>query len=236
MTRLLYLVRKSIGTHVILSLIVLGVVGSPSVSVQAQLTDTSKTGEIDLDPLRRFIPRADIFMPIPGGVSALTPPPEEAITIEEQAAKMHGGLIIGYCLKASCRYVTHLVVLQVCHNQIGGPDGTDYLTLAVVRLPYGNKPGFLKSLQGRDYAYNFEAYGPYEQSLPIDSTSNKVEALYAMAADGAGPIAPLDYDGQTPTTSQAPETLALHATLFRNADGIPYPYFQVRHLCQQPIS
>ena len=149
---------------------------------------------------------------------------------------MHGGLFVGYCLKASCRYVTHLVVLQVCNNQIGGPDGTDYLTLAVVRLPYGKKAGFLKSLQGRDYAYNFEAYGPYEQSLPLDSASNKVEALYAMAADGAGPIAPLDYEGSTLKQSQAPETLALFASFYQNDDGVPYPHFQVRHLCQQPVS
>ncbi len=191
---------------------------------------------IDLDPLRRFIPRADIFMPVPGGVSALTSPSAEADTIEEKAAKMHGGMIVGYCLKASCRYITHLVVIQVCNNQIGGPDGTDYLTLAVVRLPYGNKAGFLKSLQGRDYAYNFENYGPFEQSLPIDSASNKVEALYAMAADGAGPIAPLDYLGQAPNTEQSPDTLALHATMYRNDDGVPYPRFEVRHLCQQPLS
>ncbi len=190
----------------------------------------------DLDPLRRFVPRADIFMPIPGGVSALTRPQNDTGTIEEQAAQMHGGLIVGYCLKASCRYVTHLVVLQVCSNRIGGPEGTDYLTLAVVRLPYGNKPGFLKSLQGRDYARNFEEFGPYEQSLPIDSASNKVEALYAMAADGAGPIAPLDYLGGTLNPQQGPETLALHTTLFRNADGVSYPHFQVRHLCQQPVS
>ncbi|NJO37239.1 MAG: hypothetical protein HC871_05995 [Rhizobiales bacterium] len=204
---------------------------------QTSASDPDSADAIDLDPLRRYIPRADIFMPIPGGVSALTRPPAgSAHTIEEQAAQMHGGLIIGYCLKASCRYVTHLVVLQVCNNQIGGPDGSDYLTLAVVRLPYGNKPGFLKSLQGRDYAYNFRAYGPYEQSLPLGSASNKVEALYAMAADGAGPIAPLDYLGQTPNPQQSPETLALLATMFKNADGVPYPHFQVRHLCQQPIS
>ncbi|MEZ5932696.1 MAG: hypothetical protein R3F54_12195 [Alphaproteobacteria bacterium] len=191
---------------------------------------------IDLDPLRRYIPRADIYMPIPGGVAALTSPADYAGTIEEQAAQRHGGLIVGYCLKASCRYVTHLVVLQVCNNQIGGPDGSDYLTLAVVRLPYGNKPGFLKSLQGRDYAHNFQAYGPYEQSLPLGSASNKVEALYAMAADGAGPIAPLDYLGHTPKSQQSPETLALYATMFKNADGVPFPHFQVRHLCQQPVS
>ncbi|MGI9509285.1 MAG: hypothetical protein ACR2QJ_08050 [Geminicoccaceae bacterium] len=190
----------------------------------------------DLDPLRRFIPRADLFMPVPGGVSALTAPPDGAETIEEQSSKMHGGLIVGYCLKASCRYITHLVVLQVCHNQIGGPDGSDYLTLAVVRLPYGNTPGHLKSLQGRDYAYNFQNYGPFEKSLPIDSASNKVEALYAMAADGAGPIAPLDYLGQAPKSEQSPDTLALHTTLYKNPDGVPYPHFQIRHLCQQPIS
>lgn len=220
---------------------ILSLLGSflvPPLPVLAQ-SSTPTNGSIDgvdLDPLRRYIPRPDIFMPIPGGVSALTPPADYEGTIEEQSAQMHGGLIVGYCLKASCRYVTHLVVLQVCNNQIGGPEGTDYLTLAVVRLPYGSKPGFLKSLQGRDYAHNFKAYGPYEQSLPLDSASNKVEALYAMAADGAGPIAPLDYEGQTPVSQQSPETLALHATMFKNPDGVPYPHFQVRHLCQQPIS
>ncbi|MGI9436237.1 MAG: hypothetical protein ACR2Q4_15675 [Geminicoccaceae bacterium] len=207
-----------------------------SLTANAQERPGDLANGIDLDPLRQFIPRADIYMPIPGGVSALTEAPTNAETIEEQAAQMHGGLIVGYCLKASCRYVTHLVVLQVCHNQIGGPNGTDYLTLAIVRLPYGKKPGFLKSLQSRDYAYNFRAYGPYEQNLPLESASNKVEALYAMAADGAGPIAPLDYEGQTPIARQSPETLALHATMYRNDDGTPYPRFQVRHLCQQPVS
>lgn len=190
-----------------------------------------------LDPLRRFIPRADIFMPVPGGVSALTPATvDTATTIEEQSAQMHGGLIIGYCLKASCRYITHLVVIQVCYNQIGGPNGTDYLTLGVVRLPYGNKPGFLKALQGRDYARNFEAYGPFEQNLPLDYTSDSVDALYAMAADGFGPIHPLEYSGPTPKQQQGPETIALHATMYRNDEGVPYPYFEVRHLCQQPVS
>ncbi|MGI9500663.1 MAG: hypothetical protein ACR2P3_11530 [Geminicoccaceae bacterium] len=189
----------------------------------------------DLDPLRRYVPRADLFMPVPGGVSALTNPPANAKTIEDQATQMHGGLIVGYCLKASCRRVTHLVVIQVCNNQIGGPDGTDYLTLGVVRLPFGKKAGFVKSLQGRDYAYNFNAYGPFEQNLPIDSTS-KVEALYSLAADGLGPIAPLDYLGQSPKAEQSPETLALRAIMYRNDDGVPYPRFEVRHLCQQPVS
>jgi hypothetical protein len=193
---------------------------------------------LDLDPLRRFIPRPDIFMPVPGGVSALTPPSDyENTTIEEQSAQMHGGLIVGYCLKASCRNITHLVVLQVCNNQIGGPDGTDYLTLAVVRLPFGKKPGFLKSLQGRDYAYNFRDYGPHEQTLPIlDSMINGADALYALSADGTGPIAPLEYTGESPSPQQGRETLALHATMFKNADGVPYPHFEVRHLCQQPVS
>jgi hypothetical protein len=193
---------------------------------------------LDLDPLRRYVPRADIFMPVPGGVSALTRPADyENATIDEQSAQMHGGLIVGYCLKASCRNITHLVVLQVCNNQIGGPDGTDYLTLAVIRLPFGKKPGFLKSLQGRDYAYNFRDYGPYEQVLPIpDNTMNGADALYALSADGIGPIAPLQYSGDRPLPEQDRETLALHATMFQNDDGVPYPHFEVRHLCQQPVS
>jgi len=89
-----------------------------SLTAHAQESPGDLADGIDLDPLRQFIPRPDIYMPIPGGVSALTEAPANAETIEEQAAQMHGGLIVGYCLKASCRYVTHLVVLQVCHNQI----------------------------------------------------------------------------------------------------------------------
>ncbi len=191
---------------------------------------------LDQDPLRHYLPDSTIYMPVPGGVSALTTPSAEAKTIEDRAAQLHGGLIVGYCLRASCRYVTHLVAIQVCNNQISGPDGADKLVLGIVRLPHGNKPGYLTSLQGRDYAYNFQAYGPYKQPMPIDTLSDKVEALYALAADGVGPIAPLDYLGQQPKQPQSSETLALHMTMFQNETGTPYPYFQVRHLCQQPIS
>lgn len=175
-------------------------------------------------------------MPVPGGVSALTNAPADALTIEERAAQRHGGLIVGYCLRASCRYVTHLVVIQVCSNQISGPNGSDKLVLAIARLPYGGKPGHLTSLQGRDYAYNFVTYGPFEQIMPIGTVGDKIDALYALAADGVGPIAPLAYLGQQPKQPQSHETLALHMIMYKNPTGTPYPYFQVRHLCQQPVS
>jgi hypothetical protein len=191
-------------------------------------------GSLDLDPLRRYVPGADLYMAVPGGVYAVTDT-SKLETLEEQEAQRHGGIIVGYCLKSSCRRVTHLVVIQICNSKIGGPDGTDYLTLGVVRLPYGKTPGFLKSLQGRDYAYNFEAYGPFEQNLPIDSTG-QVEAVYGLNADGAGPIEPLEYLGQHPKQPQGRETLALDMTMFRNEAGISYPAFQVRHLCEQPVS
>lgn len=206
------------------------------VAFSGQLPAQSTSTHPDQDPLRHYLPDESIFMPVPGGVSALTTPTAEAETIEDRAAQLHGGLIVGYCLRASCRYVTHLVVIQVCFNQISGPDGSDKLVLAVVRLPYGNKPGHLKSLQGRDYAYNFETFGPYEQVMPIDTMSDKVEALYALAADGLGPIAPLDYEDSGLRQPQSSETLALHVTMYQNETGTPYPYFQVRHLCQQPLS
>ena len=212
------------------------IAGALIASVSVQLSAQQNGVALDQDPLRHYLPDPSIFMPVPGGVSALTTPSAEAETIEDRAAQLHGGLIVGYCLRASCRYVTHLVVIQVCFNQISGPNGTDKLVLAIVRLPYGNKPGHVKSLQGRDYAYNFEAYGPYEQVMPIDTMSDKVEALYALAADGVGPIAPLDYQGGNLKQPQSSETLALHMTMYQNDTGIPYPYFQVRHLCQQPIS
>ncbi len=191
---------------------------------------------IDQDPLRHYLPDSHLYMPVPGGVSALTRASADASTIEEQAAQRHGGLIVGYCLRASCRHVTHLVVIQVCSNRISGPNGTDKLVLAIVRLPFGKKPGHLKSLQGRDYAHNFEIYGPHEQVMPIGAIGDKIDALYALAADGVGPIAPLDYLGQSLKQPQSNETLAVHMTMYQNDTGTPYPYFQVRHLCQQPIS
>ncbi|MGI9433459.1 MAG: hypothetical protein ACR2Q4_01285 [Geminicoccaceae bacterium] len=194
----------------------------------------SAYGNIDIDPLRGYVPRADLYMPVPGGVYAVTDT-SDLQTIEEQEAQRHGGIIVGYCLKASCRRVTHLVVIQVCSGKIGGPDGTDYLTLGVVRLPYGKTAGFVKSLQGRDYAYNFEAFGPFEQILSIDS-AGQVEALYALDTDGAGPVEPLDYLGQMPKQPQRQETLALNLTMFQNETGTSYPFLQVRHLCEQPVS
>jgi hypothetical protein len=204
--------------------------------VSDRLQAQPASGPLDQDPLRHYLPDATLFMPVPGGVSALTDGAAASETIEERAAQRHGGLIVGYCLRASCRYVTHLAVIQVCSNLISGPDGSDKLVLAVVRLPYGNKPGYLKSLQGRDYAHNFQTYGPFEQTLPLSVISNKVEALYALAADGVGPIAPLDYQGQQLKQPQGSETLALHMTMYQNPTGTPFPYFQVRHVCHQPVS
>lgn len=190
---------------------------------------------IDRDPLRAYLPRSDIYMPVPGGIAAVTDGAAPDSTIEEQATQRHGGLIVGYCLRASCRRVTHFAVLQVCSNRIGGIDDSDQLVLAVVRLPYGDTPGFLKSLQGRDYARNFVDYGPFNQNLPSDDTA-EVEALYALSATGMGPVAPLDYLEQSPKRSQDRETLALHMTMLVNANGRPFPRFEVRHLCQQPVS
>lgn len=195
----------------------------------------SSYGPVDLDPLRQYLPRQDIYMPVPGGIVALTDEPADARTIEERAATRHGGMIVGYCLKASCRHVTHLAVLQVCSNRIGGPNDANQLVLAVVRLPYGKTPGFLKSLQGRDYARNFVDFGPFNQHLPSDSTVD-VEALYALSADGMGPVAPLEYRGPVPKQPQSHETIALHLTMLKNARGITFPRFEVRHLCQQPVS
>jgi len=212
--------------------------GSHAAKTQSSNSITSEQAlsGVDQDPLRHYLPDSKLYMPVPGGVSALTTPSAEAETIEDRAAQLHGGLIVGYCLRASCSYVTHLVVIQVCNNQISGPDGADKLVLGIVRLPHGKKAGHLTSLQGQDYAYNFQAFGPYKQPMPIGTLSDKVEALYALAADGMGPIAPLDYLGQQPKQPQSSETLALHMSMYQNDTGTPYPYFQVRHVCQQPIS
>ena len=192
---------------------------------------------LDLDPLRRFLPRLDVYMQVPGGIAALTDDAEDRSTIEKIAANRHGGLIVGYCLRASCRYVTHLAVFQVCSNRIGGPGDSNRLVLAVIRLPYGDTPGFIKSLQGRNYAFNFTEYGMSDQPLTVGS-SDRVEALYALLADGAGPVAEVDYDvNQTPAPRQSSNTLALHMTMTRNpTSGRLFPHLEVRHFCEQPVS
>lgn len=193
-------------------------------------------GGPDVDPLRHFLPRPDIYMQVPGGITALTSDADAGRTIDDIAANRHGGLIVGYCLRASCRYVTHLAVLQVCSNRIGGPGDSSRLVLAIIRLPYGNTPGFIKSLQGRNYAFNFAAYGMFDQTLTVGSV-DRVEALYALSSDGVGPVAEIDYLGQAPSLQQSSTTLAMHMTMMQNpASGLVFPHLEIRHYCEQPVS
>lgn len=194
---------------------------------------------LDRDPLRRELPRADLFMPMTGGVYAISGEPaevEEAFDFEAERQRRDGGIIVGYCLKSSCTRVTHLAVLQVCGSRIGGSVGADSLVLGIVRLPYGRTPGYVKSLQGRDYAQNFAANGPYEQILAANDT-DKVGSLYSMTAVGAGPVAPLEFQGLEIAPRQPRETLALQLVRTRDLElGLQNARFEVRHLCRKHLS
>ena len=82
-------------------------IGKSAPPARAATNDNAVTGPLDRDPLRRFLPRSDIFMPVPGGVAAVSAEgalgkPALAQSIEERMHNLHGGLVVGYCLRASC--------------------------------------------------------------------------------------------------------------------------------------
>lgn len=191
------------------------------------------TNQIDLDPLRKYLPPSDLYIPVPGGRAALGDPDAEADSFEERRAQRNGGLLIGYCLKLSCGRVTHLAVLQICDNRIGGLTGQQKLILGVVRLPYGNTPGYVKALQGRNYGRNYWRNGPIEQQLTSQITES-TSANYAVIAEGMGPVAALEYEGVSVKALQSYETITLQLVNARkNVSGIQFPRFEVRHLCEQ---
>ena len=194
------------------------------------------SGQIDLDPLRRFLPRSDIFMQVPGAMLAVKEEGSTEDSIEERSKNRHGGLVVGYCLKASCSHVTHLVVLQVCESRVGGLTGRNELVLGVVKLPYGDTPGRLLSLQGRNYAENFHVYGPVSQALGREYEGTD-SSLYSLWADGVGPVAPLEYLGLEVKPKQSQKTIALQFSIVQDQrSDWHFPRLEVRHLCERPMS
>ena len=193
-------------------------------------------GALDLNPLRRFLPRGDIFVPVPGGVAALKEDRQPGDTIEESLRRRHGGLVVGYCLQASCSRVTHLAVIQVCNNRIGGAKGNRELVLGVIKLPFGNAPGWLVSLRGRNYVENFSVFGPFQQDL-LDLEMASDSGSYSVIAEGKGAVAPLQYLGLMMAPEQGHDTIAVQYTLevFPQA-GIALPRLEVRHYCDRPMS
>ncbi len=191
---------------------------------------------LDIDPLRRFLPRADIFVPVPGGVAALKEDQHPGDTIEESLRRRHGGLVVGYCLRASCSRVTHLAVIQVCNNRIGGAEGNRELVLGVIKLPFGNAPGWLVSLRGRNYVENFAVFGPFRQDL-VDLAMTSGNGVYSVIAEGKGAVAPLQYLGLMMAPEQSHDTIAVQYTLesFPQSD-IKLPRLDVRHYCDRPMS
>lgn len=196
----------------------------------------SQSGPLDSDPLRRFLPSPDVYMPVPGGQLGLTRRRAPDATIEEIKAEADGGIVVGYCLRASCSHITHLVVLQVCGNAVGGPGGADQLVLGIVRLPYGRTPGYIQTLQGRDYATNFATYGPARQVLPA-TDGGEDDALLALSTVGMGPVAPLVFEGAAVARTQSRETLALQLVVPRDGGaGLQNARVEVRHLCRKHVS
>lgn len=193
---------------------------------------------LDLDPLRRLLPAPELYMPVPGGQLGLSGREREDASIEERKANSDGGIVVGYCLRASCSHITHLVVLQVCSNAVGGPGGANQLVLGIVRLPRGRTPGYVKTLQGRDYAANFAARGPFEQLLPPapargDETG---DALLALSTVGKGPVAPLVFEGMRVAQVQSRETLALQLVTPLGGSGLRNARIEIRHLCLKHLS
>ncbi len=191
---------------------------------------------VDPDPLRAFLPRDDLYMQVPGGVLAVEDTAAPGAAIEEQAEARNGGLIVGFCLRSSCTRVTHLAVLQVCANRTGGPGGANQLILGVVRLPYGETPGYLKALRGRDYATNYSKYGAYEESLS-DRAGQGTNSLFTLSAIGMGPVAPLEFQGLAIKRDQGGDTVAVRMRMVQDfVSGATRPRFEVRHLCRRHVS
>ena len=101
------------------------------------------TGQLDTDPLRQFVPSPMLFQPVPAGLLAVKSEAAEDDSFEDRRDQRHGGMIMGYCFKFACSYVSHIVVEQVCANQIGGAGKSQRLVLGVIKMPYGKRPGYL---------------------------------------------------------------------------------------------
>lgn len=206
-----------------------------SLAARAGSDSPALAARMDLDPLRAALPSPDLYMQVPGGMLAVMASELPDATIEQVKSLRDGAFVVGFCLKSSCSYVSHLAVLQVCGNQVGGPTGADQLVLAVVRLPYGRTPGWIKSLEGRDYAANFAAHGPVVQELAADDP-DAVPSLFSLTVEAKGPVAALAYQGLSAMASQRRETLALQVVRTSGATGLVDARFEVRHLCQKHLS
>lgn len=205
----------------------------------AQETNAQLTAEEanERDPLRQFLPPSNLFIPVPGGIAAVGDPGVDTGAFEERKAKRNGGLVIGYCLILSCNRVTHLAVLQICDNRIGGLTGKQELILGVVRLPSGNTPGYIKALQGRNYAVNFRLNGPIEQALTPGGVAESNSANFMVDAEGMGPVAAMEYQGLTVKALQRADTITLQlVSVGSQGSDIYFPRFEVRHLCEMQFS
>lgn len=226
--------RWSWRSGAVLGAVLLAVAGS--VQARSDSGQQLAVAPLDPDPLLRFLPRDDIFMQVPGGKSALRFDAEIQGDVEEDAASRNGGLVVGYCLKSSCSHVTHLAVLQVCANRIGGPDDTNRLILGVVKLPYGDTPGHLLTLQGRDYAANFARNGAHTEAV-TGAFAQDNSAVYQLWTEGMGPVQPMRYEGLQAAPVQDGDTLAIRMMLVRDPErGLVFPRLEVRHLCNRQLS
>lgn len=206
-------------------------------STLAQTSGALTGPQVSFDPLRRHLPRSDLYMQVPGGQWAVADVSKVEGSMEKKAEQRNGGLVVGYCLKSSCTRVTHLVVLQICNSRIDGLKGRRKLVLGVVKLPYGDSPGQLMSLQGRNYAKNFVALGPFRQTLISSGGAESVSSVYTVLSEGAGPVEPLEFLGLLLKEPQDPRTRSLQLTIVNDhRSGIRFPRLEVRHLCKWKMS
>ncbi len=161
---------------------------------------------------------------------------EDDATFEEKRERRNGGLVYGYCLRACCSYVTHIAVAQICNNQVGGKNGLNQLILGIIKIPFGRSKGYLLGLEGRNYAINYQEFGPWEQIL-VKNDTKEGSALYQISAVSKGPVFPLEFDGMTPKADQDENTRTFQMVVRQSVEtGLLFPSFEVRHLCEQPIS
>lgn len=79
----------------------------------ARAQPSSKTSHVTLDPdpLRRFLPPSNLYMKVPGAHWAVEDAQDSNAHFEELRDKRNGGIVVGYCLRASDCPMARILVI-----------------------------------------------------------------------------------------------------------------------------